>query len=254
MSPTNIKLLSFSIILIIAALFFGYALLLFNRALSLNFLILLLAAVILFLSFFILQALFIKKLSIQAGLCLAESAAIILPFYKEISLMLIAASAFLFLILLGAARSGRKELRNFLKIDLFAIGKSVTAKASIAVIVFGVVAYLGSVTFQDIVNTFLKSGQPIIQSIVNQFSPLVSQELSAQAENLILTKLAELPENIKKLTVVGFALLIFFSVRAVFFLINWAAVLVSFVLYRILLSTRFITISLESKTKETLKL
>jgi len=250
----KIKLLSLSAVLILSALFFGYTLYLFNQALDLNSAIWLLISIILFLSLFILQTIIIKNFYALAGLCLAETLVMLIPFYRHMSLLLLAASISTFFILLWTVWNNRQYMKNLLKISFSTTVARIAAKASIALIIFGVLVYISFITFQDIVDSLLQSTQSIVQTVVTQFIPAAPLDVSAQVQDLFLTQLSELPENIKKLTVAGFAILIFFSAKTFFILINWVAVLVSFIIYKILLAARFITITTETKEKEIIAL
>lgn len=253
-SNIKTKLLYLFIILTASAFAFGYTLFLFNNNITIQTFIYLLVAVNIFLALFILQSLFIKNFKLMAGLCAAETLAILIPFYKNLTLLLGGAAIFTFIIFLNAAWQGRKEIRNMLKINFIALGGRVIAKATVAIIIFGIVVYLGSITFQDIVRLFLATSETVIQNVVTQFFPLASGDLSAQVQNLLLQRLQELPENIKRLSIVGFALLVFFSIRAGFFLINWVVVLLSYGAFKLLVLFKFANIGLEESAKEIIEL
>ena len=254
MTPIKIKLLSLSIALIITALFFSYTLSVFNQSLGLGALILLLISVILFLALFIVQVMVIKNLFLMSALCLSESVVMLIPFIKNTSFFLIGAVAVVSAILIASAISGRQELKNTLKINFIKTGGRIIHKASIALILFGVVAYTSSIAFQDIVNLLFKSSEPLIQSLAGAVLPEAAPVIQAQVQDLLLVQLTGLSDNVKKLVLVGFGLLLFFSIRGMFFLISWVSSIVSYAIYKILLATRFITITTETKEKEVVTL
>lgn len=253
MSPTNIKLIGLSVAAIATALFFGYAVSIFN---PLNFksLALLAAGVILFLIIFVFQALLIKNLYIQAGVCLLEVIAILIPLYKSLSLLIIFAAAAAFLILFTAGFNARRYEKNTLKMDFLLISKPVLNQAATALILFGVVVYVTSLNFPDIVNFVIKSGEPILQNLTTQLIPITPKAILAQAQNLISSKLMALPENIKKYILWGLGATAFFTIKLLFFIITWLVAFAAFLIYKLLLLTRFIGISKEETTKENIVL
>ena len=249
--PTNMKLAGLSVTATATALFFGYAVFIFN---PLNFksLALLIAGVILFLIIFIFQALLVKNLYLQAGLCFIEVIAIVIPFYKSLSLLTISAAAAVFFMLFTAGLNARRREKNTLKIDFPLISKPVVSQAATALILFGVAIYAASLNFQDVVNFVIKSGEPILQNFTTQLIPIVPKAVFAQAQNLISSKLMELPENIKKYIILGFGVTAFFTIKSLFFVINWLVAFAALMVYKLLLLTRFISISEEETTKETI--
>ncbi|OGY62201.1 MAG: hypothetical protein A2745_02320 [Candidatus Harrisonbacteria bacterium RIFCSPHIGHO2_01_FULL_44_13] len=251
MPPTNMKLTGLSVVATAAALFFGYAVFIFS---PLNFksLALLIAGVILFLIIFIFQALLIRNLYVQAGVCFLEMIAIITPFYKSLSLLTISAAAAVFFMLFTAGLNARRREKNTLKIDFPLMSKPTVSQAATALILFGVAIYAASLSFQDVVNFVIKSGEPILQNFTTQFMPIVPKATFAQAQNLISSKLMELPENIKKYIILGFGVTAFFTIKSLFFIINWLVAIFSSFIYKILLATKFIKVVPEETTKETI--
>ena len=250
----KIKIFASSTILIASALFFGYALSAFGQARNLNSLIPLLVATIIFLALFLLQSLIIKNFLLAGGLCLAETAAIAIPFLNKFSLLLAGASIVVFLLLFSAVFSNRQQFKNILKFHFFAVSGQFIARASVALILFGVVVYAGSLSFRDIVDLLLKSNQPAMQNIIGQFIPGAPSNIYGQVQNLLSSQLLSLPKIVQQLSVIGFAVLIFFSVKGVFFVINWAITPLAFVIYKILIATNFIKIIPEPRTKEVISL
>ena len=62
----------------------------------------------------------------------------------------------------------------------------------------------------------------------------------------------ELPENIKKYIILGFGVTAFFTIKSLFFIINWLVAIFSSFIYKILLATKFIKVGPEETTKETI--
>lgn len=250
----KIKIISFSAILIASALFFGYALSAFDQARNLTSLIPLLIATTIFLALFLLQSLIIKNFILIGGLCLAETAAMIIPFLNKFSLLLAGASIAVFLLLFNAVFSNQQQFKNILKFHFFTISGQFIARASVALILLGVVVYAGSLSFRDIVDLFFKSNQSTIQNIIGQFVPGAPSNVYGQVQNLFSSQLLGLPKTIQQLVVIGFAVLIFFSVKSVFFAINWLIAPLSFAIYKVLIATNFIKIVPEPRTKEVISL
>ncbi len=250
----KIKMLSFSAVLTASALFFGYALSAFDQARNLNSLIPLLIAAVVFLALFILQSLIVKNFLFAGGLCFVETVAMIIPFLNKFSLLLAAAAVVVFLLLLNAIFSNQQQFKNILKFHFFTVGGQFIARASVALILLGVIIYAGSFSFKDVVDLLLKSNQPAVQGLISQFVPGAPSAIYGQVQNLLSSQLLGLPKIVQKLAVIGFAILIFFSVKSVFFIINWVIVPLSFGIYKILLAANFIKIVPEPRTKEVISL
>lgn len=244
------KILILSVLCAVSALFFGYTFAIFSRTPDLNSLALPLAAIILFLALFSLQIFLVPKFRLLIILCLLESLFIFLPFYKEISLSLLANFVFLFVALLLSAWNGKKELENKIKINPSQINNKILKTASLAIIVFGITIYLGSISFEDLSGYLLTYIETISQSLVQQVFPQLPTNMLQDAQTLLAAQIQQLPPNIKQLSVLVFGLVIFLAIRSVFFLLNFVVQIFFVLIYKILLKTKFFTISSVDAQKE----
>ena len=250
MSPKT-KLIALSIILIALALSFGFFLRSFNQTPNINSSIPLGIAAVLFMAVFILQSLVIDKFYFTAGLCLAEALAIALPFYKEFSLILFSATAVLFIIFVKSSRQGNNEFRQFLKINISAAGSRALYLTSAGLLLFAVISYFQVVNFQDVVKLATKSTEVAVQQISAKLFPQISASLLVgQVQTLIKDLLVDLPKNIQNMVIVGLGALTFFSVRWVFSVLDWLAVVLASAIYKILAKTGFVVVKTEETERE----
>ncbi|MDP2695968.1 MAG: hypothetical protein Q8O87_01810 [bacterium] len=255
MASSKIKIIALSTALTITALFLGYAISVFVATLSISSGITLLVALAIFLSIFSFQALLIDNRYLTIGLCLLETLGLLVPLYKSWSLILMIAGVVAFLLLVSALWETRKDLANALKIDFLKIARSINTRASIAIVLLGVTLYIGAMTFQDITDSIMASTDPVVQQAANSFFPKeLTSDIINQTRQLILEQLEQVPENIQKLVVIGFGILLFLGVKSLTFIINWLSALIAALLYKILLSTKFIVLSIEDVPKETISL
>ncbi len=112
---------------VVFAALFGYFLSQLNLVYSL-------IAITLFLAVFALQAFFIKDWNVTLFAVFAEVAAIVVPFHKSFSLLLLGLFFLFFLFLFFAVLSGRRELQNALHIPFFKVAKSILVNGMIAVV------------------------------------------------------------------------------------------------------------------------
>lgn len=158
---------------------FGLFLKLFILEKAGNFFIFLVAAAIVFLIVFFLQIFFIKTSRWMNLFVSCEVLGLAVGFYDKISSTLLLVVLAVFLILLWANYSGRREFQNTLKIRFFQISKVVFPKAIMGLALFASVAYydlsgLGNLASGDKNQEFFIS-QPAFEKIVLPTAGIVNK-------------------------------------------------------------------------------
>src|SRR3989344_5134042 len=115
-SKSNLKIAILAIIIIALAFFFGYTTKLFFVRADYSSFVLLIAGIIIFLTFFLLNTLLVESFFVSSLIIFLESAAIAGAFYDRLSWILGGAILIVFLILLTAYKSGQSEMENLIKI------------------------------------------------------------------------------------------------------------------------------------------
>lgn len=136
------KIVVFGCLGIIFSFFFGYFLKLFTLDVSRwDFFTFSFIAGLGFLSFFLLNVFFIKSAWISRLIAGLEISTLLVVFYSQLSVILLAAAAISFLILFLADYDGRQELGNMLKIKFWRVSKKIVPKAIFALAIFVSVVY-----------------------------------------------------------------------------------------------------------------
>ena len=151
---------------------------------------------IVFLVLFLLQALFLKSEKIINLILFLESLGISAFFFNRFSLAILSAWFFLLFFLWEAARAGRQELDNRLKISFFHIDRRATYKAITALSIFISIAYASANGFSQSgisekgLEAFLKPAEPLIQKLeVSDFS--FQMTVYQLADSIITNQAAE---------------------------------------------------------------
>lgn len=96
-----------------------------------------------FLSFFLLNTLFIKAFWINGLIILGNATALLLAFYDNFSFTVLLGALIAFLFLIRSNSAGRLELENMMKIRFSQIGQKILPKAITGLAIFVSVAYIG---------------------------------------------------------------------------------------------------------------
>lgn len=254
MTSANLKLVSLGVVLIILAAFFGYSLSSFIKDAGVSSAIVLSVAAILFLSVFALQAFLVKNLWLSSALCIAEVAAMMIPSFKTVKVADIAAAIVVLLLFIAAAWHSQREIKNHLKLDFLTMGRSAINLAATAIILLGTVFYIGTIGFQDVLNSLIQPAQKVIQQILPNILPGVPSSIADQAQKLLLGQLGQLPANIQKVIVAGFGILTFFTIKSAFSLVSWLVAGLSFLIFKLLKTTKFLTVTTEQTERETVQI
>ena len=206
------RLILIGVLNVLAAGWLGYALeaVVANGGLDGGNVVAVITGNIVFLSFFLLQFLFIKSMKLQAMLVFFETAGISVFFSQYWSWLVMLAMILLFVFLLNAIRHGRTEMENQMKVHFFRIEKNLLPPAITALALFISILYVDvngvgkSFASKETIRTLLKPSEPLIQLLVSKdFS--VDMTVSKLAESIAAKQFGEaftsLPQAAKTLAV-----------------------------------------------------
>ncbi|GEM_PF-4087709 len=170
-----LKLTIFSVIAIIAALFFGYTAQIFSvdsSSANSNFFSI---ATILWVLIVFLQCLFVSDTRIASSVFLLEVIALLVPFFGKITKpLLIGASLLYFFLLVGYFR-GRAEIKNSLQIRFFRIGQRVVSAVMtglafiVALEIVSILITSGFSLPKQVFNILLFGSEPVVQRFIPGF-------------------------------------------------------------------------------------
>ncbi len=206
------KIVILGIVSVVFSFLFSYFLKQFILSGRFNFLLFSFLAALVFLSVFLLMALFIKSAWRTNLIIFFNVLVLAVPFYNQFSKITNLGLFISFLIFIWANYAGRQGLKNMVKIKFWRISKKTIPKAVVALAIFVSVIYMGHITsgtkgffisqtaFEKILSPLSKSG------LVQKFFPGFDLSLPTEEliQNLAVNQLKEnsqlnfLPESAKE--------------------------------------------------------
>ena len=196
------KIIALAVIGMIFSFSFGYFLKLFILESRQDYFFFSLAAFFGFLTFFLLNAFFIKSASRLSLIIFLESLALLAAFFDKLSMTLAAGALLSFLFFLLAWQSGRSELGSALKIRFWRVGKRILPKVIAGLALFIGVAYanVGSFSKDEFfisLPAFEKIISPTIEiKIIQKFLPKfdLTKPVGETIENLAINQIEKNPD------------------------------------------------------------
>lgn len=248
------KLLTLSFISVLLAGIFGYFL-------SVQSLVPAAIAGLLWSALFVLRAFLVSDQRITAGVILLETAAMLFWLFNLANWLVVAAiGGLMALALFFGYQRGAQGIANAFKIRFFSLGRPVVTQAMTAVALAVTLVSLPAFNLQDpksarqFFDKTLESAQAFLPAQIQDLSPSARAQINQQLFDTTVGRLLVLPKPFQKLIIIGIAILVFLSVKSVFWIGQWLVLGLAFVAYEVLRSAQFFTIKLESRSKEIITL
>lgn len=211
---SRVKLIILGIFSLLSAGALGFALksVVANGSLDLSNILNVVLADLFFLTVFLFQVLLVKSQKIHGGLLLADSVALFVPFFPNLSWLLLAGFLLLVLGLWNANRKGLVELDSGLKIQFFRVARRTLPAAITALSLFVSIAYVDvngvgtAFLSREAFRAILKPAEPLVRGLVaSNFSMDMTVYKFAEglAEQQLGSDFTALPASSKIQTVEG---------------------------------------------------
>ncbi len=164
------------------------------------------------------------------------------------------------ILLVLAHQAGQNGIKNSFKIQFFSLGKHGAAHIMTAAAIIITIASLSSLSLdapklaRQFFDKTIVSAEALLPVELRQLPVSVRAQLYEQIFTAIFGWIAGLTPAAQQGIIIGIWALVFLSIKGALVLGNWVVLGVGFLIYEVLRSAQFFTITLESRSKEVIVL